>query len=53
MWKDMYGGVVYRTSFQPCFPAFCWSAIPTSCYIFNVFYSCSCHFFSSRCMLDL
>jgi len=33
---------------------FCWSAIPTSCYIFNVFYSCSCHFsFSSRCMLEL
>ena len=29
----------------PCFNAFCWSAIPTSCYIFNVFYSCSCHFF--------
>ena len=28
----------------PCFYAFCWSAIPTSCYIFNVFYSCSCHF---------
>jgi len=24
----------------PCFYAFCWSAIPTSCYIFNVFYSC-------------
>ena len=24
----------------PCFSAFCWSAIPTSCYIFNVFYSC-------------
>ena len=23
------------------------------CYIFNVFYSCSCYFFSSRCMLDL
>ena len=23
----------------------------TSCYIFNVFYSCSCHFFSSRCIL--
>ena len=29
----------------PCFYAFCWSAIPTSYYIFNVFYSCSCHFF--------
>ena len=29
----------------PCFYAFCWSAIPTSCYILNVFYSCSCHFF--------
>ena len=25
----------------PCFYAFCWSAIPTSCYIFNVFYSCT------------
>jgi len=24
----------------PCSYAFCWSAIPTSCYIFNVFYSC-------------
>ena len=22
----------------PCFYAFCWSAIPTSCYIFNVFF---------------
>ena len=22
----------------PCFYAFCWCAIPTSCYIFNVFY---------------
>ena len=29
----------------PRFYAFCWSAIPTSCYIFNVFYSCSCYFF--------
>ena len=29
----------------PCFYAFCWSAIPTSCYIFNVFYSCSCPIF--------
>ena len=29
----------------PCFYAFCWSAITTSCYIFNFFYSCSCHFF--------
>ena len=25
----------------PCFYAFCWSAIPTSCYVFNVFYSCT------------
>jgi len=24
----------------PCFYAFCWSAIPTSYYIFNVLYSC-------------
>ena len=37
----------------PCFYAFCWSAIPTSGYIFNDFYSCSCHLFSSRCMLEL
>ena len=37
----------------PCFYAFCWSAIPTSCYIFNILYSCSCPFFSSRCMLEL
>ena len=38
----------------PCFYAFCWSAIPISCYIFNVFYSCSCQFFfCSRCMLEL
>ena len=37
----------------PCFYAFCWSAIPTSCYIFYVFHSCLCHFFSSRCMLEL
>ena len=29
----------------PCFYALCWSAIPASCYIFNVFYSCLCHFF--------
>ena len=33
----------------PCFYDFCWSAIPTSCYIFNVFHSCSCHSFSSSC----
>ena len=37
----------------PCYYAFCWFAIPTSCYILNVFYSCSCHFFSSRFMLEL
>ena len=29
----------------PCFYAFCWPAICTSCHIFNVFYSCSCHVF--------
>jgi len=28
-----------------CLYAFCWSAIPTSCYIFNVFNSCPCRFF--------
>ena len=37
----------------PCFYAFCWSAIPTSCYIFNVCYSCSRHFSCSKCMLEL
>jgi len=30
-----------------CFLLICYPY--TSCYIFNVFYSCSCHFFSSRC----
>jgi len=30
----------FKLSSLPCFYAFCWSAIPTSCYIFNVFYSC-------------
>jgi len=35
----------FMLSSLPCFYAFCWSAIHTSCYIFNVFYSCSCHFF--------
>ena len=35
----------FMLSSLPCFCAFCWSVIPTSCYIFNVFYSCSCHFF--------
>ena len=30
----------FMLSSLPCFYAFCWSAIPTSCYIFNVFYSC-------------
>ena len=29
----------------PCFYALCWSATPTSHYIFYAFYSCSCHFF--------
>ena len=36
----------FMLSSLPCFYAFCWSAIPTSCYSFNVFYSCSCHFFA-------
>ena len=30
----------FMLSSLPCFYAFCWSAIPTSCHIFNVFYSC-------------
>jgi len=36
----------YMLSSLPCFYAFCWSAIPTSCYTFNVFDSCKhnvCH----------
>jgi len=44
----------FMLSSLPCFYAFSWSAIPTSCYIFNVFYSCSwLFFFSSRRMLEL
>ena len=35
----------------PCFYAFCWSAIPTSCYIFNVLFMSL--FFSSRYMLEM
>ena len=27
----------------PCFYAFCWSVIPTSCHIFNFFYPCGSH----------
>ena len=34
----------------PCFYAFCWSAVPTSCYIFILVHVT---FFSSRCMLEL
>ena len=34
----------FMLSSVPCFYAFCWSAIPTSCYIFDIFYSCSCSF---------
>jgi len=30
----------FMISSLPCFYAFCWPATPTSCYIFNVFYSC-------------
>ena len=34
--------------------SFCWSAIPTSCYIFNVFlFLFMSLFFSNRCMLEL
>jgi len=43
--KRYVGGVVYMNCFMlsslPCFPAFCRSAIPTSCYIFMfIFQSC-------------
>jgi len=31
----------FMLSSLPCFYAFCWSATPTSCYIFYVFYSCN------------
>ena len=33
-------------SSQPCLYAFCWSAIPTSCYIFNAFIFAHVTFFS-------
>jgi len=45
---DVEGGCIpncFMLSSLPCFHAFCWSAIPTSCYVFNVVCSCSCHFF--------
>jgi len=36
------------------FLCFCWSAIPKSCYIFNVFFILvHVPFFNSRCMLEL
>ena len=42
MEKDLCRGVVYFTVFVrsslPCFLTFCRSGIPTSCYIFIVFY---------------
>ena len=38
----------FMLSSLPCFYALCWSAIPTSCYIFNIFNSCSCHFFKQQ-----
>ena len=63
----MWGGVVYWTvlyyhpylvsmlcfmlSSLPCFYAFCWSAIPTSCYILMFFILHAS--FSSICMLEL
>ena len=31
----------FMLSSLPCFHAFCWSAILTSCYLFNVLYSCN------------
>ena len=38
----------------PCYLTFCRSGIPTSCYIFNVFYYLFMYiFFSSRRMLEL
>jgi len=37
----------------PCFYAFCWSAIPTSCYILMFFILVHVTFFGSRCMLEL
>jgi len=30
---------------------FCWSAISTSCDIFNIFYTCSCHFLAADASL--
>jgi len=40
--EDPCRGVVYLTvlcgHILPCFPTFCCSAIPTSCYIINVFF---------------
>ena len=37
--KDMWSCVLncFMLSSLPCFYAFCWSSISTSCYIFNVF----------------
>ena len=43
----------FMLSSLPCFYAFHWSAIPTSCYIFNVFILVHVTVFSSRCMLEL
>jgi len=37
----------------PTFPCFLLICYPYILLDFNVFYSCSCHFFSSRCMLEL
>ena len=34
----------FLLSSLPCFYAFCWSAIPTSHQMFNLFYSCICLF---------
>ena len=31
----------------PCFRTFCCSAIPTSCYVLNVFIACLCHFIAA------
>ena len=57
-WKDIYVGLgctqnCFMLSSLPCFYAFCWSVIPTSRYIINVFILVHVTSFSSRCMLEL
>ena len=54
---NMVGGVLncFMLSTLACFYAFCWSAIPTSCYILMFLFLFVSLFliFSSRCMLEL